>query len=74
MLTVRASIGARMNSVENQRNANDTFSLLLQENLSELKDLDYADAVSRFEQQMLALQAAQQSFIKVEGLSLFNYL
>ena len=74
MLTVRASIGARMNSVENQRNANDTFSLLLQENLSELKDLDYADAVSRFEQQMLALQAAQQSFIKIEGLSLFNYL
>lgn len=74
ILTVRSSIGARMNSVENQRNANDTFSLLLQENLSELKDLDYAEAVSRFEQQMLALQASQQSFIKIEGLSLFNFL
>ncbi len=74
VLTVRASIGARMNSIENQRGANDSFSLLMEENRSKLRDLDYAEAVSRFEQQMLALQASQQSFIKIEGLSLFNYL
>ena len=74
VLTVRASIGARMNSIENQRGANDAFSLLMEENRSRLRDLDYAEAVSRFEQQMLALQASQQSFIKIEGLSLFNYL
>lgn len=74
VLTVRASIGARMNSIENQRGANDSFSLLMEENRSRLRDLDYAEAVSRFEQQMLALQASQQSFIKIEGLSLFNYL
>ncbi len=74
VLTVRSSIGARMNSIENQRGANDTFSLLMEENRSRLRDLDYAEAVSRFEQQMLALQASQQSFIKIEGLSLFNYI
>lgn len=74
MLTVRSSIGARMNTIDSQRNANDSFSLLMEQNRSELKDLDYAEAVSRFEQQLLALQASQQSFIKVEGLSLFNYL
>ena len=74
VLTVRAAIGARMNSIENQRGANDAFSLLMEENRSRLRDLDYAEAVSRFEQQMLALQASQQSFIKIEGLSLFNYL
>ncbi len=74
VLTARSAIGARQNSIENQRGANDSFSLLLQENKSQLEDLDYAEAVSRFEQQMLALQASQQTFIKIEGLSLFNYL
>lgn len=74
VLNTRSSIGARMNTIENQKNANDSFSLLLQENRSELEDLDYAEAVSRFEQQLLALQASQQTFVKIEGLSLFNYL
>lgn len=74
VLNTRASIGARLNTVESQKNANESFSALLQENRSELKDLDYAEAVSRFEQQLLALQASQQTFVKIEGLSLFNYL
>jgi len=74
VLNTRSSIGARMNTIEGQKNANDSFSLLLQENRSKLEDLDYAEAVSRFEQQLLALQASQQSFVKIQGLSLFNYL
>ncbi|NNJ98216.1 MAG: flagellar hook-associated protein FlgL, partial [Gammaproteobacteria bacterium] len=74
MANTRASIGARMNVIEGQRNSNDSFSLSLQENRSKLEDLDYAEAVSRFEQQLLALQASQQSFVKIQGLSLFNYI
>ena len=74
VLNTRASIGARLNTVENQKNANESFSVLLQENRSNLEDLDYAEAVSRFEQQLLALQASQQTFVKIQGLSLFNYL
>ena len=74
ILNTRASIGARLNTVENQKNANESFSVLLQENRSNLEDLDYAEAVSRFEQQLLALQASQQTFVKIQGLSLFNYL
>ena len=74
VLDTRASIGARLNSIDGQRNTNDSFSLLLQENRSTLEDLDYAEAVGQFEQQLLALQASQQSFVKIQGLSLFNYL
>ncbi len=74
ILNTRASIGARLNTIENQKNANESFSVLLQENRSNLKDLDYAEAVSHFEQQLLALQASQQTFVKIQGLSLFNYL
>jgi flagellar hook-associated protein 3 FlgL len=74
VLNTRSTIGARMNAIDAQRNANDSFSLILQENRSSLEDLDYAEAVSRFEQQILALQASQQTFVKIEGLSLFNFL
>jgi flagellar hook-associated protein 3 FlgL len=74
VLNTRASIGSRLNTVDSQKNANDSFSLLLQENRSKLEDLDYAEAISKFEQQLLALQASQQTFVKIEGLSLFNYL
>ena len=74
VLNTRASIGARLNTIDSQRSMNDSFDLLLQENRSTLQDLDYAEAVSRFERQLLALQASQQSFVKIEGLSLFNYL
>ena len=74
VLDTRASIGARLNAIDSQRNMNDSFDLMLQQNRSTLEDLDYAEAVSRFERQMLALQASQQSFVKIQGLSLFNYL
>ena len=74
IMTVRTRIGSRMNAIENQRGINDSFSLVMDENRSGLEDLDYAEAVSRLQQQMLMLQASQQSFMKVEGLSLFNYL
>jgi flagellar hook-associated protein 3 FlgL len=46
----------------------------LQRNLSELQDVDYAEAISRMNRQLLGLQAAQQSYAQVAQLSLFNYL
>jgi flagellar hook-associated protein 3 FlgL len=42
--------------------------------LSKLQDLDYTKAISDFTLQQTNLQAAQQSFVKISGLSLFNYL
>jgi flagellar hook-associated protein 3 FlgL len=41
---------------------------------SQLQDLDYASAISRMNQQMVGLQAAQQSFSTIARLTLFNYL
>ena len=38
------------------------------------KDLDFAKAVATFEQSKVALQAAQQSFVQVKDLNLFNYI
>ena len=42
--------------------------------LSDLKDLDYADALTKMNQQLVGLQAAQMSYSKISNLSLFNYL
>ncbi len=74
VLDYRVSTGARLNTIDQQNNVNADFLLTMQTAQSEVEDLDYLEAVSRFQQQLLALQAAQQSFSKVQGLSLFNYL
>jgi flagellar hook-associated protein 3 FlgL len=74
MLDARARAGARLNTLDGQKSANDNFLLLAKQSLSNVQDLDYAEAASRLNQQLLALQATQQTFVKVQGLSLFNYL
>lgn len=70
----RASVGARLNALDNQESINLATALNIQTTLSATQDLDYAEAVSRFSQQTASLQAAQQTFTQVKKLSLFNYL
>ncbi len=74
IVDVRTRVGSRLNAIDAQKNINDSFNLQLQETLSDLQNLDYAEAVSRLNLQITGLQAAQQSFIKIQGLSLFNFL
>ena len=74
ILTVQADVGTRMRRAEMQTDTNDAFNYQLQETLSGLQDLDYAEAISRLNIQMLALQAAQQTFAKTQNMTLFNYL
>ena len=42
--------------------------------LSSLRDLDYAEAISRLNQQAAGLQAAQSAYTRIGQLSLFNLL
>jgi flagellar hook-associated protein 3 FlgL len=74
VLDVRARGGARLNSLDDLGNVNQDLSVTLQAELSEIRDLDYAEAVSRMNRQLLAFQASQQSYAKLSQLSLFNYL
>ncbi|MDO9267716.1 MAG: flagellar hook-associated protein FlgL [Methylobacter sp.] len=73
-LQARTSVGVRMNALDDQESQNEKFVLDTKITLSETQDLDYAEAISRFQLQTAALQAAQQTFSKVRELSLFNYL
>jgi len=70
----RASVGARWNSSITQRDENDAIKLEYNRALSNIRDLDYAEAISRLNLEQNALIAAQKSFAQVQNLSLFNYI
>lgn len=74
LLSFQTSAGIRLANVEDAADTLDAVSLDAESTLSGLRDLDYAEAASKLQQELLALQAAQASYTKVQGLSLFNYL
>ena len=74
MLTGIADLGSRMGLVEDQQLLNEAFNVQLKESLSGLEDIDYAAAISEMNLQMVALQAAQQTYAQTKDLNLFNYL
>lgn len=74
LLVTRAGIGARLREVDDLQSVGEDLNLQYQLTLSGLRDLDYARAVSDLSRQQALLEAAQQSFLRISQLSLFNYL
>jgi len=74
VLGIQVQVGARLNSVDEQIANNDSYTAYLKEAKSNIEDLDFPEAVSRMNQQMVSLQAAQQSFVRIQNLSLFEFL
>lgn len=70
----RARVGARLNALEEQENANGDFAVHLQQTIDDVGGLDYAEAATRLSQETFVLQVAQQSFLRIQNLSLFNYM
>lgn len=66
--------GVRLQVLENQQSRHLDSELNLSTNKSAIEDLDFAKAISDFEQSQLALQVSQQAFTQIQGLSLFNYI
>ena len=74
MLEVRANVGSRLSAIEAQHTLNEDLDLQLKTLRSDLKDTDYAEVLTRLNQQMISLEAAQKSFVSTQRLSLFDYL
>jgi len=74
ILSTRADAGATLRELDALSTGNDDRNLQLDTSLSRLNDLDYNKALSDYARQQLSLDAAQKSFAKVSGLSLFDYL
>lgn len=73
-LQVQTEVGSRLNAVSGQKNFNDNVLLQTKQSRSQIQDLNFAQAVATYQQQLVALQAAQASYAKIQNLSLFNYL
>jgi len=73
LLDARTRVGTRLAAVETQTDSNASLALTLQETLGGLQDLDYAEALSRLSLNITTLEAAQQSFVRTQQLSLFDY-
>ena len=71
---VRASTGVRLNRLDDHAELNTAFSLQVTQSISALEDLDFAEAASQLNLQMVSLQAAQQVYVKTQNLTIFNYL
>lgn len=74
VLTVRASAGARLNELDVVDAVSSNRMLNYEQTLSDLVDLDYAEAISEYSLRQVGLQAAQKAFVDIKGLSLFNYM
>jgi flagellar hook-associated protein 3 FlgL len=72
--TVSASVGSRINLLSAQGTTNTAAGTTLTTQQSNLQDVDYASAVSTLNEQMVGLQAAEQSYAAIAQLSLFKYL
>lgn len=74
LVDLRAAVGNRLAVLDDAESQNGAQQVAVQGALSQIRDLDYAEAATRLSQQLTALEAAQQTYAQVQGLSLFDYL
>jgi flagellar hook-associated protein 3 FlgL len=71
---LRAETGARLAALDTAAAQREDLDYQLAGTLSSLRDLDYAEAISRLNQQAAGLQAAQAAYLRIGQLSLFGML
>lgn len=71
---IRASVGSKLRSIDEQRDINEGFILTLETSRSKVQDVDIAAAITNFNKEKVALEAAQASFSQMQGLLLFNFI
>jgi flagellar hook-associated protein 3 FlgL len=70
----QAQNGSDQSVLQAQLDVLDETTLRIKSTLSEIEDLDYAEAVTKMNKEMMAMEAAMGSFGKISGLSLFDYI
>ena len=74
VLTVRSSVGSRLQELDALSVSGNDRTLHDKSYLSDLQDLDYSSTIGEFLQRQTALQASQQTFVKIQKSALLNYL
>lgn len=70
----RATGGAQLAAMDSAAELREAQTVTLETTLSGIRDLDYAEAISRFTLESTALQAAQQAFMRLQSSSLFDLM
>ncbi len=74
IVTVRSEVGSRLSALDQATASREDEAIDLQALLSDLRDVDYAKAISQLNQEYAGLQAAQAAYTRIAQLSLFDFL
>ncbi|WP_028917082.1 flagellar hook-associated protein FlgL [Pseudoxanthomonas sp. J35] len=74
MIDARAAGGAQLAAIDDAAELRASNEVTFKTTLSSLRDLDYAAAIGQFQLEQAALQAAQNLFVRMQGMSLFDRL
>lgn len=74
ILNYQSELGARLSQLESVEGANANLIDLCTQAQKQLRETDPVQVATDYNMQLVNLQVAQQSFAKIQGLSLFNYI
>lgn len=74
VLDYQSDVGARLNQLTFADDLNSNLILLSKDTLKKLQEIDPVAVATEYNLQLVNLQAAQQSFVRIQGLSVFNYM
>lgn len=74
LLRLRSGTGMRLAAIDGAGDTRLALDASMQETLSSLRDVDYAQAASQLGLELTALEAAQRTMLRIQGLSLFDKL
>ncbi|QWK97792.1 hypothetical protein JV213_03780, partial [Plesiomonas shigelloides] len=72
--SVRGEVGTRMQAAETAKEDHADNDVVVKSALSTQEDVDYPTAILQMTMLSSSMQASQATFMKLQGLSLFNYI
>ncbi len=74
VLRLRSQTGSRLVEVDSLKAIGEDLNIQYSDRMERLVGVDYVSAISDFQLQQTYLEAARNTFAKVSGLSLFNFI
>lgn len=74
VLDCQSDVGARLNQLDFANDLNSNVLLVSNEIRKKLSEIDQVAVATEYSLELVNLQAAQQSFVRIQGLSIFNYI
>lgn len=72
--TVRSSIGAAQNAIDQATNEHNTMSTYLEQTITDIKSVDVPSALTQLSSDQTVLEAAYMTTVRLSGMSLASYM